>query len=255
MKIIYYYQTFCGLKNIINDPDNNVSHIHVSSIHFDKDCIHLNDNSPYSNIFNTLWNELKIVTLKKNITIILMVGGAGGAFQQLFVDFEKYYKMLFDLIDDKKDIIKGVDLDIEEEVDINNVIKLINRLKSDFGKDFIISMAPIESSLETDNEGMGGFIYKDLFFKVGGLIDYFNVQCYYDYSEKTFDTIVKNGYPPEKINMGMMSYQYNNNVPNIITKLRVKYNFGGIFDWEYNDAVKNWNHLMDDNKSDYCSIA
>tara|TARA_B110000208_G_C11693451_1_gene403191 strand:+ start:297 stop:1040 length:744 start_codon:yes stop_codon:yes gene_type:complete len=246
MKIIYYYQTFCGLKNIINDPNNNVTHIHLSSIHFDTDCMHLNDDSPYSSNFSSLWDELGVATSKKNIKVILMVGGAGGAFQQLFLDFDKYYKMLYDLINDKRDIIKGVDLDIEETVDLNNVVKLIRRLKRDFGKDFIMSMAPIESSLETDNEGMGGFIYKDLYKIVGDLIDYFNVQCYYDYSKDTFENIINNGYPPEKINMGMMSYQYNNKIPIIIKELRSKYvEFGGIFDWEYNDAVKKWNHLMD----------
>ena len=244
MKIIYYYQTFCGLDNIINDPNNNVTHIHLSSIHFDIDEIHLNDNSPYSSIYNNLWTELETVVLKKNIDVILMVGGAGGAYEQLFEDFEKYYKMLADLIKNKP-MIKGVDLDIEESVDINNVVKLINRLKNDFGKDFIISMAPIESSMETDNEGMGGFIYKDLYNKIGNYIDYFNVQCYYDYSADTFDNIINNGYPPEKINMGMMSYQFNKKIPPMIKKLRVKYpKFGGIFDWELNDSVKEWNNLM-----------
>lgn len=246
MKIIYYYQTFCGLNNIINDINNNVTHIHLSSIHFNTDMIHLNDNSPYSKIYDNLWKELETVSIQKNIKIILMIGGAGGAYEQLFENFEKYYKWLFNLINAKKNIIKGVDLDIEEVVDINMVIKLINRLKTDFGEKFIISMAPIESSMETDNEGMGGFIYKTLYNKVGKNIDYFNVQCYYDYSYNTFKNIIKNGYPEEKIVMGMMSYQFNPTIPIIIKNLRNEYkNFGGIFDWEYNDSVKNWNHLMD----------
>lgn len=245
MKIIYYYQTFCGLDKIINDPNNNVTHIHLSSIHFDPDEIHLNDNSPYNSKFNNLWNELNIVSCKKNIKIILMIGGAGGAFEQMFTNFDKYYKMLYDLIKNKK-IIEGVDLDIEEEVDINNIIKLINRIRKDFGENFIISMAPIQSSLETDEPGLGGFIYKDLYNKLGNQINYFNVQCYYDFSELTFDTIINNGYPEEKINMGMMSYQYNKNVPYIIKDINVKYpKFGGVFDWEYSDAKSNWNHLID----------
>ena len=243
MKIIYYYQTFCGLDKIINDPDNNVSHIHVSSIHFDNDEIHLNDNSPYSSVFDNLWKELQMITLKKNITVVLMVGGAGGAYAELFSDFEKYYKMLYDLISKYNNTIKGIDLDIEETVDIENVILLIKRIKKDFGSEFIISMAPIESSMEYDSEGMGGFVYKKLFKSVGSSIDYFNVQCYYDYSEETFNRIVKNGYPADKINMGMMSYQYNNTIPKIINNLQNN-KLGGVFDWEYNDAIPNWNHLI-----------
>ena len=246
MKIIYYYQTFCGLNTILSDSNNNVTHIHLSSIHFDIDMIHLNDKSPYSKTYDNLWKELERATIEKNIKIILMVGGAGGAYEQLFSNFEKYYKWLFDLIQTKKYIIKGIDLDIEEVVDINMVIKLIKRLKKDFGTNFIISMAPIESSLEIDNEGMGGFIYKTLFNKIGNNIDYFNVQCYYDYSYNTFKNIIKNGYPEEKIVMGMMSYQFNPSLPNMIKNIRSEYkNFGGIFDWEYNDSMTNWNHLMD----------
>lgn len=49
MKIIYYYQIFYGLNNIINDPNTKVNHIHLSSVHFGLDSnkqpyIHLNDN-------------------------------------------------------------------------------------------------------------------------------------------------------------------------------------------------------------------
>ena len=46
----------------------------------------------------------------------------------------------------------------------------------DFGKDFIITMAPVAYALQSDTTGMGGFCYKDLYkSKEGVLIDYFNV--------------------------------------------------------------------------------
>ena len=249
MKIVYYYQTFCGLQKVIDDSNNNITHIHLSSIHFDVDDIHLNDYSPYDERFESVWDDLDILRQKKDINTILMIGGAGGAFQQMFTDFDKYYKMVYTLITSKKNLIKGVDLDIEEEVDINDIIKLILRFKSDFGLDFIISMTPIQSSLQTDNSGMGGFVYKHLYNKLGNLIDYFNVQCYGDYSIDCIKSIVKNGYPVEKINMGMMSYQYNVTIPDIIKEIIKLYpHFGGVYDWEYNDAVPNWNHLIDVNK-------
>ena len=40
-RIIYYYQTFTGLKPILNK--DIVTHIHLSSIHFGTN----SDNSPY----------------------------------------------------------------------------------------------------------------------------------------------------------------------------------------------------------------
>ena len=50
-KIIYYYQTFTGLTDILKGDSINVTHIHLSSIHFGSNddgspYIHLNDNNP-----------------------------------------------------------------------------------------------------------------------------------------------------------------------------------------------------------------
>ena len=55
--IIYYYQTLCGLDDILNEKNPKVSHIYVSSIHFGKNLdgtpyIHLNDHVPDDKIFN-----------------------------------------------------------------------------------------------------------------------------------------------------------------------------------------------------------
>ena len=41
-RIIFYYQTFNGLKDILHE-DTKVTHIHLSSTHFGLN----NDNSPY----------------------------------------------------------------------------------------------------------------------------------------------------------------------------------------------------------------
>ena len=40
---------------------------------------------------------------------------------------------------------------------------LINHLNNDLGSDFIIAMAPVAYSLEFDQGGFGGFVYKDLY--------------------------------------------------------------------------------------------
>ena len=161
-RIIYYYQTFNGLDNVlyINTP---ITHIHLSSIHFgnNKDnspYIHLNDYEPDNKIFDNVWNQME-VSVNLGIEIILMVGGAGGAYQNLFSNFSIYYSLLKKLIKDHK-CIHGIDLDVEETVDIEDIKMLINKIKEDFGNDFIISMAPVQSSLQYNNSGFGGFSYK-----------------------------------------------------------------------------------------------
>ena len=63
-----------------------------------------------------MWEEIKEAR-QKGIKIIFMIGGAGGAYGALFSNFEVYYKLLQDTIK-QFPYIDGVDLDIEEEVDM-----------------------------------------------------------------------------------------------------------------------------------------
>jgi hypothetical protein len=259
MKTIYYYQTFVGLDKLMSHT-HDIDVINISSIHFDEDKhgnknIYLNDNLPNDPKFNIMWEQTQLLG-EQGITIMLMVGGAGGAYTNLFLDFETYYPLLRKLLQDKT-YISGVDLDIEETVSLVNVKKLINLLKKDFP--FIqISMAPVASAMITDSPGLGSFSYKELYNSVeGNHIDSFNVQCYDSFSYETFRRIIKNDYPPEKINMGMMSGQFtkdtfNEALQEIHSTLITYPKMGGVFDWEYLDAppVKNdpsqWCKLMKD---------
>ena len=166
-----------------------------------------------------------------------MVGGAGGAFNELFSDFEFYYGLLYNLIKNKN-IIKGIDLDIEENVDLKNVKMLINRINKDFGNDFIISLAPVQSSLEYNYPGLGGFKYRDLLNSPEGkLINYFNGQFYADYSLKAYNKVITNKYNPNMIVMGMLGTNKTQMEQNYkeIKKIYQKYDnkFGGVFLWEY----------------------
>ena len=194
-RVIMYYQTFTSLKPILL-TQIPVTHIHLSSIHFGYDAknnpyIHLNNDSPYSYTFDNVWTEIQQAT-KLGIKVKLMVGGAGGGYASLFQEFNTFYPMLADLFRNKP-FLSGIDLDIEESVSLNNVKMLMSQIKEDFGNSLTLSMAPIQSSLESDEPGMGGFTYKDLLQSPEGkLIDYFNVQFYSDYSCDAFDRIVAN---------------------------------------------------------------
>lgn len=238
-KIIYYYQTFIGLDNLLKNNCNTITHINVSSLHFGKNdntnYIHLNNNNPNDKCFDILWEQC--LNASKYCKIYLMIGGAGTAYKTLFSDFESYYGLLYNLLKSKK-FITGIDLDIEENVNLENIKMLINRLKKDF-EYLEFSMAPLETSLSQDVSGMGGFIYKDLFnSNEGKLIEHFNVQSYNDYSLEIFDNIINNGYPPEKIVYGMISSQDINYNINVIKLIYKKYGckFGGVFNWEYFDS-------------------
>ena len=221
MKTIYYYQTFVGLHNLfVHLQDIDV--IIVSSIHFDKSQIYLNDNLPNDKIFDELWSQTHYASAQ-NTTIILMIGGAGGAYQELFKDFENNYKQL-------------------KEVKIDDIKMFMDRLIKDFGDNFLLTMAPVSISLMHDFSGMGGFSYKELYeSKQGKYIKWFNTQCYASFSKDTYDRIIKNGYPPEKIVMGMMSGQFDKTnfktALNEVKKIKDKYpNMSGVYDWEYLDA-------------------
>ena len=242
-KIIYYYQTFVGLQSILNNPIKT-THIIVSSIHFGKNkndelYIHLNDYPPEHKKFNQLWKELEEAS-NKNITIMLMIGGAGGAYGTWFendVIYQKGLEFLHTIIT-KYPFIKGIDLDIEESVSLSNVRKVIYDLKTIYGSQFIITMAPVCNSLLYNYPGLGGFIYKDLMnTNEGKLIDWFNGQFYFQYSKDMFEQCVKNGYDPSKIIFGMISSNFVNNFDKAleeIKKVKQEYpKFGGVYIWEY----------------------
>ena len=243
MKTIYYYQTFVGLHKLMSHAQD-IDVINISSIHFNKDKnenpqIYLNDNLPYDKKFNDLWMETEHL-YNQGVTIMLMIGGAGGAYTELFSDFKSYYPLLKQLLS-KKTFIGGIDIDVEESVDVNQIKMLIRLLKQDFPH-FKISMAPVSASMTSDGPGMGGFSYKLLYQSYEErLIDWFNVQCYGSFSYDTYRKIIMNGYPPEKIVMGMESGQFTKDNFQLaldeVKKIQETYpDMGGVYDWEYLNA-------------------
>lgn len=245
-KIIYYYQTFVDMTPIIESK--YVTNIHISSTHFgyetenNKPYIHINDVTPDNKVLDKMWNQAEECSKTKKI--ILMIGGAGGAFQVLFNNFETFYPKLYYTLK-QRPFISGVDLDVEENVNIEDIKMLINKIKKDFGNDFIISMAPVQYAMENNSPGLGGFSYQELYnSKEGKLIDYFNVQAYSDYSFNSYEKIINNGYPPNKIVFGMLSSEFNKdtftNALETIKDIKNKYNdFGGVFNWEYFNSPPN----------------
>ena len=214
-KIVIYYQTLTDLTpliELIKEKDLDIlTDITLVSIHFgvndDKTpYIHLNNEPPDSKLFTSVFSQLKQIKeiySKSPIKINLLIGGAGTAFTQLFENYSCYYNLLKSSIKEQLEFIDGFNLDIEEEVNMNDIIKLVNNLKSDFPEKQII-FAPLADSIATDEPGMGGFSYKTLNNIIGDKVAYYNVQCYGEYSQKLFNQMLENGYPANKIVMGML---------------------------------------------------
>ena len=60
----------------------------MASVHFGYDSnnqpyIHLNDHSPYNERFDGVWNQIRSAD-ELGIKIVLMLGGAGGAYEYMF---------------------------------------------------------------------------------------------------------------------------------------------------------------------------
>ena len=75
-----------------------------------------------------------------------MLGGAAkGTFEKLDSEdedgFEAYYAPLRDVV--RRLGLQGLDLDVEEEMSLRGVVRLVDRLRADFGGGFVITMAPV----------------------------------------------------------------------------------------------------------------
>lgn len=223
----------------------SITHIHLSSLHFGTETdgqpyIHLNNLYPDHPKFHQMWKGL-ISAYNKDIKIVVMIGGAGGGYASLFQNYTTHYQQLKMFLRNHE-IITGVDLDIEEPVALDSVKKLIGDLSADFPH-FTISLAPVQSSLQQDTPGMGGFVYKDLFnSEEGKLISYFNVQFYSDFSKQAYDEIIQNGYPSNMIVMG--SESGTGSASTVQDVVDADPHMGGVFSWEYFNTPKSWAPLM-----------
>ena len=246
-KLIYYYQTFSSLGPLVALPLNNVV-VYVCSLHFGQDSVtkapylHLNDYPP--DTFTDLWSDLEAAS-QSGIRIMAMLGGAGLAYGSLFNDFSTYYRLLWAFLQSYP-FIRGIDLDVEETVRLEDIQRLIRILHEDFGgegREFTITLAPLVGSITDDGPGLGGFCYKTLLDSPEGeYIDWFNVQTYGCYTQDTYQSMVKNGYRPEQLVMTMLGNEYTpKTFPTALTeiqKIKAEYpTVAGCGLWEYGDTT------------------
>ena len=239
-RVVCYYQSTSNLDPILQ-PGTYVNVLIVSSLHFGttksdgSPYIHLNNEDPDAKEFDTLWSQTKTAH-EQGIKVMLMLGGAGGAYEVLFGNFKEYYGLLKNTIQ-KRPWITGIDLDIEEPVQLDQVQKLIQCIYEDFGPTFTITMAPVAGALQSDGSGPYGLNYKDIMSTEGERISWFNVQFYCDsFNEESYKSIINNGYPASKIVMGMWAKEMPSSAADTVNSLANVYSdFAGVDLWRYDD--------------------
>ncbi|KAL0578577.1 hypothetical protein V5O48_003427 [Marasmius crinis-equi] len=260
-RVVMYYQTQKQYGNYISPLPliGYITHLFLAAFHLNMgnmgpDIVHLNDFMPSDPYYAPMWPDM--AALQGNGTkIIGMLGGAAPGTYECLVDglFDTYYPPLRDVIHDYK--LDGLDLDVEEYVSPQTITKLILQLKSDFGDDFIITLAPVASAL-TREGNLSGFDYVDLEHNLGHHIDWYNAQFYSGFGtffpESEYIDIIEydQGINPDRVVALVLTnpengygYISEDSVVESIGNLMEKYgtNWGGVGGWEYFNSYPDLN--------------
>ncbi|OAL52614.1 glycoside hydrolase [Pyrenochaeta sp. DS3sAY3a] len=244
-RLIVYHQTFHDSEgnyhSLLPLLTNNtgVTHVIVAAIHLNDGPgdITLNDHRPDDKRYDQLWGEVKWLQ-GSGVKVLGMLGGAAkGSYEKLSGDdesFEAYYTPLHATISVTQ--LSGLDLDVEEQVPLATITRLISRLRADFGPDFLITLAPVATALIPDPNipahlrpprpmlasgpspnplhptlpHLSGFSYPELECSVFGReIAWYNTQFYCGWGDagttQWYDAIVAAGWKPERVVLGVVT--------------------------------------------------
>jgi chitinase len=255
-RIIYYHQThyhnnaFVSILPVLQNK-TGVTHVNIAAIHVNSPPgnIALNDDPYNAEKYIPLWDE--VATLQAaGVKVLGMLGGAAqGSFSRLdgtAARFEEYYLPLKAMISWTG--LDGLDLDVEEAMSLGGVVRLIDRLKFDFGHEFLITLAPVATAM-MNLQNLSGFNHEDLEKGLGARIAWYNVQFYCDWGDmaktEDFDAIMRRGWPEEKVVIGLVTNPANgagwisdSDLRKCLEKLLKEYpNLGGVMGWEYFNSV------------------
>lgn len=266
-RVVCYFQTYyrdeeyVSLLPLVTNP-SGVTHVILAAIHinWDPQNISLNDDPPDHPKYIQLWDEV-LVLQDSGIKVMGMLGGAArGSFARLDYSesrtdipaarFETYYAPLRDLI--RRQNLDGLDLDVEEQTSLPGIIHLIDRLKEDFGRQFVITLAPVATALMAGRPHLSGFDHRLLEAARGSSISWYNTQFYCGWgdlrSTAAYDQIMQEGWPAEKVVVGMLTnpkHAASGYVPldwtaSVLSLLVEKYpKFGGVMGWEFTESLPN----------------
>ncbi|KAI5863043.1 glycoside hydrolase superfamily [Durotheca rogersii] len=261
-RVVVYYQTtnrnnsatshISLLPLLEAAPSISVTHVLVGAIHIvDEDGgIRLNDYPPENPFFDGVWADVAQLQAA-GVTVMGMLGGAArGSFRRLDGDdaqFERYYGPLRDFVGTYN--LQGLDLDVEEAMSLGGVVRLIDRLKADFGDGFVVSLAPVASALTAGGGNLSGFDYGELEASRGGRIAFYNAQFYFGWGDASraadYEAILDDGFPAAKVVMGVLTSPANGNgyvslsrhAPVLAELAAENPAFGGVAGWEYFNSL------------------
>ena len=243
----YHHGTFVSILPLIK---TEATHVVIAAIHINsRESITLNDD-PYQSPKNVpLWSEVHTLQ-QEGFKVLGMLGGAAqGTFIKLdgnIESFEAYYSLLYQMVSWTG--LDGLDIDVEEAMSIAGIIRLIHRLKLDFGQDFLITLPPIATAM-VNQQNLSGFDYEVLEKAFAANVAWYNVQFYNGWGSmkttKDYERIIARGWPASKVVVGLVTNPENGTgwVPDkllrgTLTALRMKYpDFGGVMGWEYFNSM------------------
>ncbi|GAA4416540.1 discoidin domain-containing protein [Actinokineospora soli] len=249
-RTVVYYQTqvdngvYVSPKPLL-DNATGVTDVLVAALHLNGDgTVHLNDHPPSDTRYTRMWSDLAAMQAA-GVNVSVMVGGAAqGTFQRLDTEFDTYYPRLRNVITTYR--LDGVDLDVEEQMSLAGIKRVIDALRADFGPDFVISMAPVASALRGGGN-LSGFDYEQLYRERGSAIDFFNAQFYCGWGSlantSNYDAIIARGLiPADKVVASSVTdpsmcsgyVDVTTTLKSTVEALVRKYpSFGGVAGWEY----------------------
>jgi chitinase len=255
-RIVCYHQTiyhdgeFVSVLPLLTE-ETGVTHLIVAAIHLNAPpgAIHLNDDPYDAPKFAPLWEECR--DLQANgVKVLGMLGGAArGSYMRLdgaADQFEAYYGPLAAMIGWAG--LDGLDLDVEEAMSLGGIIRLVDRLKWDFGRDFLVTLAPVAPAMR-NLQNLSGFDHEVLEKGLGARIAWYNTQFYCGWGDMAraddYEAVLRRGWSPDKIVVGLVTNPGNGAgwVPDealrrTLKALIQKYpGFGGVMGWEYFNSI------------------
>ena len=228
-----------------------ISHLIIAAIHVNErpGDLTLNDDPPDAPKHDSLWEEVKVFQ-DVGVKVLGMLGGAAkGSFARLDgsdASFEAFYIPLRDMV--RSHEFDGLDLDVEEEMSLGGIIRLIDRLKADFGQGFILTMSPVATALQ-GRQHLSGFDYEALEVMRGSSIECYHVQFYNNWGRLQdfagLNAILSHGWQPEKVVVGVLTNPGNGHgfipLEELKTTLAALMQYvprlGGVMGWEYFNSV------------------
>ena len=256
-RLVIYFQTThdsngnpISMLPLIDEQGIALTHLIVCSFHINVgSVITLNDAPPSDPSFTTLWNETAIMQ-NAGVTVMGMIGGAAaGSFTTSSLDgndttFETYYDQLHDVITTYN--LQGMDLDVEQSMSQSGIERLVERLSTDFGSTFSVTLAPVATAMtEADGTGLSGFDYQELDADTGSDPAFYNVQFYNGFGDMStptdYEDAVDQGWSPSRLVAGQVTSPDNGSgyvdfptLNDTVIALRNEYGqLGGIMGWEY----------------------